>query len=96
MTENDKLEELSELTDSSSDIVNTEKMYKEKGVFTMTKHKGISVDGVILAIIAGLLLQAIIFNLSGINATEVPVKVILISWIVLASGFGILAELTDF
>lgn len=62
----------------------------------MTKHRGISADGVILAIIAGLLLQAIIFNLSGINVTEVPAKVILILWAVLAVGFGILAELTDF
>ena len=59
----------------------------------MTGQKGISFDGAILAIIAGLLLQAIIFNLLGINVAEVPAKVILLLWGILSGGFGIFADL---
>lgn len=62
----------------------------------MTRHQGITFDGVILAIIAGLLLQAVIFNLFGINVAEVPAKVILVFWGLFAGGFGILADLIGF
>lgn len=62
----------------------------------MTRHKGISFDGAILAIIAGLLLQTIIFNLVGINVADVPARVIILFWGMLAGGFGIWATLTGF
>lgn len=62
----------------------------------MTRQNGISFDGAILAIIAGLLLQAIIFNFFGINVAEVPVKVIILFWGIFAGVFGILADLTGF
>ena len=55
----------------------------------MTRHNGISFDGAILAIIAGLLLQAIMFNLFGVNVAEVPAKVILVFWGIFAGVFGI-------
>ena len=62
----------------------------------MIRHKGISFDGAILAIIAGLLLQAIMFNIYGVNVAEVPAKVILVFWGRFAGVFGILADLTGF
>lgn len=59
----------------------------------MTKRR-ISMDGIILAIIAGLLFQTIIYNSLGINVTDVPARVILILWGVLAGVFGVFADLT--
>ena len=61
----------------------------------MTKHK-ISMDGIILAVIAGLLLQTMIYNVLGINVAEVPVRVILILWGILAGAIGRIADLTGF
>ena len=61
----------------------------------MTRHK-ISLDNIILAIIAGLLLQAVIYNIFGINVAEVPVKMILLLWGVFATAFCVLENITEF
>ena len=61
----------------------------------MTRYK-FTTDGIILAIIAGLLLQAVIYNVFGINVAEVPAKMIIILWGVFAAAFGALENITEF
>lgn len=61
----------------------------------MTRYK-FTTDGIILAIIAGFLLQAVIYNIIGINVAEVPAKMIFLLWGVFAAAFGLLENITEF
>ena len=59
----------------------------------MTRHRMISLDGVLLAVIAGLLIQAIVYNSLGINVADVPVKMILLLWGVFTGIAGVFTEI---
>lgn len=60
--------------------------------YTPSRRDGISTFGAIISVLAGLFLQAVLYNGIGVDVEDVPILVIIILWVVFS---GIVAVILD-
>ena len=65
---------------------------KEKSSYTSNRGNGMSNFGAIISVIAGLILQALLYVALGIDVENVPVLVIVILWIVFSAITAVVVE----
>ena len=53
--------------------------------YTPSRGNGMSTFGAIISVIAGLVLQAVLYTVLGIDVDDVPVLVIIILWVVFSA-----------
>lgn len=65
---------------------------KEESSYTPSRGNGMSNFGAIISVIAGLILQALLYVALGIDVENVPVLVIVILWIVFSAIAAVVVE----
>lgn len=65
---------------------------KDKSSYTSSRGKGISNFGAIVAVIAGLFLQVVLYVALGIDVENVPVFVIVILWIIFSAIVAVVMD----
>ena len=65
----------------------------KKNNSSYTPSSGMSSFGVIISAVGGLFLQALLYELLGIDASDVPALVIIILWLVFSTIIAIVAEI---
>ena len=65
---------------------------KEEVSYTPSRGNGMSNFGAIISVIAGLVLQAVLYVALGINVENVPVVVIVILWVVFSAFVAVIVE----
>ena len=53
--------------------------------YTTSRGNGMSTFGAIISVIAGLVLQAVLYTVLGIDVDDVPVLIIIILWVVFSA-----------
>ena len=60
--------------------------------YTTSRGNGMSTFGAIISVIAGLVLQAVLYTVLGIEVDDVPVFVIIILWVVFSAIAAVVVD----
>ena len=60
--------------------------------YTPSRGNGMSTFGAIISVIAGLVLQAVLYTVLGIDVDDVPVLVIIILWVVFSAIAAVVVD----
>lgn len=60
--------------------------------YTPSKGNGMSTFGAIISVIAGLVLQAVLYTVLGIDVDDVPVLIIIILWIIFSAIAAVVVD----
>lgn len=60
--------------------------------YTPGKGNGMSTFGAIISVIAGLVLQAVLYTVLGIDVDDVPVLIIIILWIIFSAIAAVVVD----
>ena len=60
--------------------------------YTPSRGNGMSTFGAIISVIAGLVLQAVLYTVLGIDVDDVPVRIIIILWVVFSAIAAVVVD----
>ena len=60
--------------------------------YTPSRGSGMSTFGAIISVIAGLVLQAVLYTVLGIDVDDVPVLIIIILWVVFSAIAAVVVD----
>ena len=60
--------------------------------YTTNRGNGMSTFGAIISVIAGLVLQAVLYTVLGIDVDDVPVLIIIILWVVFSAIAAVVVD----
>ena len=60
--------------------------------YTPSRGNGMSTFGAIISVIAGLVLQAVLYTVLGIDVDDVPVLIIIILWVVFSAIAAVVVD----